>query len=161
MSNTLETLLDKYLKLEEKILFRENAVPNEKEAYVDAIKKQLSDKIYEEIKQEILESVLADAEEIIEKKAGLKRIEEFKKLSIDGLIVAFFVGLLVNQSTDIIGYFKGSFFTNNIWLTVGVAVVLLLICVGIFVGLFISELIKLLRKDKHENGWSRKSIYTL
>lgn len=152
MSNTLETLLDKYLKLEEKILFRENAVPNEKEAYVDAIKKQLSDKIYAEIKQEILESVLADAEEIIEKKAGLKRIEEFKKLSIDGLIVAFFVGLLVNQSTDIIGYFKGSFFTNNIWLTVGVAVVLLLICVGIFVGLFISELIKLLRKDKHENG---------
>lgn len=77
MSNTLETLLDKYLKLEEKILFRENAVPNEKEAYVDAIKKQLSDKIYAEIKQEILESVLADAEEIIEKKAGLKRIEEF------------------------------------------------------------------------------------
>ena len=152
MSNTLETLLDKYLKLEEKILFRENAVPNEKEAYVDAIKKQLSDKIYAEIKQEILESVLADAEEIIEKKAGLKRIEEFKKLSIDGLIVAFFVGLLVNQSTDIIGYFKGSFSTNNIWLTVGVAVVLLLICVGIFVGLFISELIKLLRKDKHENG---------
>lgn len=68
MSNTLETLLDKYLKLEEKILFRENAVPNEKEAYVDAIKKQLSDKIYEEIKKEILESVLADAEEIIEKK---------------------------------------------------------------------------------------------
>ena len=152
MSNTLETLLDKYLKLEEKILFRENAVPNEKEANVDAIKKQLSDKIYAEIKQEILESVLADAEEIIEKKAGLKRIEEFKKLSIDGLIVAFFVGLLVNQSTDIIGYFKGSFSTNNIWLTVEVAIVLLLICVGIFVGLFISELIKLLRKDKHENG---------
>lgn len=79
-------------------------------------------------------------------------MKNFKKLSIDGLIVAFFVGLLVNQSTDIIGYFKGSFFTNNIWLTVGVAVVLLLICVGIFVGLFISELIKLLRKDKHENG---------
>lgn len=152
MSNTLETLLDKYLKLEEKILFRENAVPNEKEAYVDAIKKQLSDKIYEEIKKEILESVLADAEEIIEKKAGLKRIEEFKKLSIDGLIVAFFVGLLVNQSTDIIGYFKGSFSTNNIWLTVGVVVVLLIICGGIFIGLFISELIKLLRKDKHENG---------
>lgn len=82
----------------------------------------------------------------------MKKIEEFKKLSIDGLIVAFFVGLLVNQSTDIIGYFKGSFSTNNIWLTVGVVVVLLIICGGIFIGLFISELIKLLRKDKHENG---------
>ena len=37
MSNTLETLLDKYLKLEEKILFRENAVPNENKVKANKI----------------------------------------------------------------------------------------------------------------------------
>ena len=117
---------------------------------MNAIKKQLTDKIYNEVRKEVRDEALADADELIEKKAGVKRIEEFKKLTINGLIVAFFVGLLVNQSTDIIGYFKGSFETQNIWYTVVITAVLFLICAGISLWLFISELIKMLRKEKNE-----------
>ena len=73
-------------------------------------------------------------------------------LAINGVIVAFFVGLLVNQSTDIIGYWKGSFQASNIWITVGIAVALLVICIIIFAYMFISELIKMLRKDKNETN---------
>ena len=75
-----------------------------------------------------------------------------KNLAINGVIVAFFVGLLVNQSTDIIGYWKGSFQASNIWITVGIAVALLVICIIIFAYMFISELIKMLRKDKNETN---------
>ena len=150
MSETLETLIDKYLDLQESVIFRDNAVPDDKEFYVNAIKKQLTDKIYNEVRKEVRYEALADADELIEKKAGVKRIEEFKKLTINGLIVAFFVGLLVNQSTDIIGYFKGSFETQNIWYTVVITAVLFLICAGISLWLFISELIKMLRKEKNE-----------
>ena len=148
MSETLKTVLDKYIESQNKVVFRENAVPEDKDGYVDAIKKSLTDKIYDEIRAEVRDEALADASKIIEEKAGLKRIDEFKKLAINGVIVAFFVGLLVNQSTDIIGYWKGSFQASNIWITVGIAVALLVICIIIFAYMFISELIKMLRKDK-------------
>lgn len=150
MSETLKIVIDKYIDSQNKVVFRDNAVPEDKDGYVDAIKKNLTDKIYNEIRKEVRDEALADASKIIEEKAGLKRIEEFKKLAINGLIVAFFVGLLVNQSTDIIGYIKGSFLTSNIWLTVQIAVALLVICIIIFAWMFISELIKMLRKDKNE-----------
>lgn len=150
MSQALETLIDKYIDSQDAVVFRDNAVPDDKEAYVNAIKKELTDRIYNEIRKEIRDEALADASELIEMKAGIKRIEEFKKLTVNGLIVAFFVGLLVNQSTDIIGYFKGSFETQNIWSTVGIAIVLFLICSVISLGLFISEIIKMLRKEKNE-----------
>ena len=148
MSETLKTVLDKYIESQNKVVFRENAVPEDKDGYVDAIKKSLTDKIYDEIRAEVRDEALADASKIIEEKAGLKRIDEFKKLAINGVIVAFFVGLLVNQSTDIIGYWKGSFQASNIWITVGIAVALLVICIIIFAYMFISELIKMLRRIK-------------
>ena len=148
MSETLKTVLDKYIESQNKVVFRENAVPEDKDGYVDAIKKSLTDKIYDEIRAEVRDEALADASKIIEEKAGLKRIDEFKKLAIN----AFFVGLLVNQSTDIIGYWKGSFQASNIWITVGIAVALLVICIIIFAYMFISELIKMLRKDKNETN---------
>ena len=149
MSETLETLIDKYIDLQDDVVFRDNAVPEDKEAYVKAIKMQLTDRIYAEVRKEVRDDAVKDASELIEKKAGIKRIKEFKKLAIDGLIVAFFVGLLVNQFTDIIGFFKGSFQTQNIWSTVGITIVLLLICLGIFLYLFISELLKMLGKYRH------------
>ena len=132
MSETLKTVLDKYIESQNKVVFRENAVPEDKDGYVDAIKKSLTDKIYDEIRAEVRDEALADASKIIE--------------------VAFFVGLLVNQSTDIIGYWKGSFQASNIWITVGIAVALLVICIIIFAYMFISELIKMLRKDKNETN---------
>ena len=149
MSETLETLIDNYISQSDR-LFKENVVPDEKDTFKEAVKAVMTKKIYDEIRQEVKDEALADAEEIIEKEAGLKRIREFRKLTVDGLIVAFFVGLLVNQSTDIIGYLKGSFQTQNIWNTVWISLALLLICVGIFGWLFVSELIKLLGKEKDE-----------
>ena len=43
MSETLKTVLDKYIESQNKVVFRENAVPEDKDGYVDAIKKSLTD----------------------------------------------------------------------------------------------------------------------
>lgn len=129
-------------------VFRKDIAPEDTEAYVKAVKCQLKDQIYKEVCEEVREEALKEAEKITEERTRQKRIEEFRKLTVDGLIVAFFVGLLVNQSTDIIGYFKGSFITPNISITVAIAVVIFLICAGLCGFWFISEVLKLIKGNE-------------
>lgn len=72
---------------------------------ISAVKMQLTSKIYNEIRDEVRDEALMDADNIIEKKAGQKRIKEFKNLMIDGAIVAFFVGMLVNQVSVVLAFY--------------------------------------------------------
>ncbi|SDM09134.1 hypothetical protein SAMN04487833_1711 [Sarcina sp. DSM 11001] len=145
MSDTLNTLVDKYISLQDPNLFLKDVDQDVKAQYVSAIKRQLIDDIYEEVKEDIRDEAVKEAEEIIDQKAGMKLIDEFKKLMINGFIVAAFVGLLVNQLTDIIGFYKGSVTISSIMPTIIIAVVLLLICIGIFAWLFLNELLRLLK----------------
>lgn len=70
--------------------------------YNDAVKKQLEKEIYDEIKAEVKDEVLQKVEKEIEDRAELMKIQEFKKLIFDGFFIAFFVGLLVNQITELL-----------------------------------------------------------
>ena len=145
MSAKLDTLIDNYIKLKKETILQE--VEEEEIAlFIDSTKKQLKKEIQEEIEVELKEEVLREAQNEIEKKAGLKRIEEFRKLAIDGFAVAVFVGLFVNQTTELIGYFKGTAVLNSMVLTLVFAFIFILICIGIFVWKFLQEFIKLLKK---------------
>ena len=148
MSETLEILVDNYIKLKEDVVLKESAGIKDKEEYTASIKKSLLSQIYTEVENEVRDDAIQKADKIIEKRADKKRINEFRRLTIDGLIVAFFVGLLVNQVTDIIGYLKGSFETSDIKSTVIISAVLLIVCIIIISWLFISEVIKMLEKEK-------------
>ncbi|MDY2997808.1 MAG: hypothetical protein SOU16_10960 [Faecalimonas sp.] len=150
MSEKLDTLVDNYLKLQDKNVFQENIEEHEREIYVNAAKEKMKKEIYDEITGELREKAVLEAEHIINEKAGLKRISEFKKLMFDGFVVAIFVGLFVNQTTDIIGYYKGSITLNSIWPTVLIAFILIFICICFFAWRFISEFIKLLKKEKKD-----------
>lgn len=149
MSDKLNTLVDKYLSLQDPQVFLQDIDKDEKAVYVNAIKKELIDSIYEEVKEDIRDNAVREAYEIIDEKAGLKRIDEFKKLMINGFIVAALVGLLVNQLTDIIGYYKGSVTISTIMPTIIISIILFIICICIFAWLFFNELLRLLKK--HEN----------
>lgn len=149
MSDKLNTLVDKYLSLQDPQVFLQDIDKDEKAVYVNAIKKELIDSIYEEVKEDIRDNAVREANEIIDEKAGLKRIDEFKKLMINGFIVAALVGLLVNQLTDIIGYYKGSVTISTIMPTIIISIILFIICICIFAWLFFNELLRLLKK--HEN----------
>ena len=68
------------------------------------------------------------------------------KLTVEGFLVAFFVGLLVNQVTDFIGYFKGTIQVADIWPTIMISIVLLIVCTGFFIFMFLSEILKLFKE---------------
>ncbi len=150
MSEKLDRLVDNYLELQDKNVFQENVEECNREIYVNATKEKMKKDIYDEIKGELRDKAVSEAEQLIEEKAGARRISEFRKLMIDGFVVAIFVGLFVNQTTDLIGYYKGSVTLNSIWPTAFIAFVFILICIGIFAWKFISELIKLLGKGKND-----------
>ena len=69
----------------------------------------------------------------------------------DGLLVAFFVGLLVNQITDLITKLKEHemFINYYIPVTIGVSLFLFVICILIFAYQFISEILKILGEKKN------------
>lgn len=147
MSDKLKTLIDNYIALQDKNVFLPQIDEKNKVEYVEATKKKLYDTIYDEIKTEIRDEAVKEAEATINKRVGLKRISESKKLMLDGFIVAICVGLFVNQFTDFIGFFKGSVTLKSIWPTVVIASVFLIICILIFLWLFATELIKLVKKE--------------
>lgn len=152
MSEKLDTLIENYVALKSDVVFPKEISSDDKEQFVNAVKKQLKAGIYEELKCELRDEALKEADKMIEKQAGLRRIEEFKKLTMDGLLLAFFVGLLVNQVTDVIGYCKGTVQMENIWPTLIITLILLFICTGFFVGMFISQLVTLIRKENDEKN---------
>ena len=83
-------------------IFQQYTDKYDKEMYVQAVKKQLYQKVYDEVRSEVKNDALAQAEEEIERRKEKRKIEEYKKLTWSGLLVAFWAGLLVNQITNII-----------------------------------------------------------
>ena len=152
MSESLETLIDKYVDSQQTAVFSSDIKEVDKDTYISAVKMQLTSKIYNEIRDEVRDESLMDADNIIEKKAGQKRIKEFKNLMIDGAIVAFFVGMLVNQVTELLGVFKNMFKMNNVALTSICSMLLLFICIAIFGARFLSEALRILRREKNEEN---------
>ena len=152
MSESLETLIDKYVDSQQTAVFSSDIKEVDKDTYISAVKMQLTSKIYNEIRDEVRDEALMDADNIIEKKAGQTRIKEFKNLMIDGAIVAFFVGMLVNQVTELLGVFKNMFKMNNVALTSICSMLLLFICIAIFGARFLSEALRILRREKNEEN---------
>ena len=150
MGAKLDTLIDNYAKSKQNA-FTKDTSDEEREELIQAVKKQLAQDIRNEIKAEVTEEAVKDAQVIIEKNSLLARINEYKKLSIDGLLIAFFVGMLVNQSTDLVGHLKGTVQLGQPWATVGICALLFGIVVGIFFSLFFAEIVKLLGKGKNES----------
>ena len=97
MATSLDNLIDNYVQLKKDILF--SKVNDEDLAlFIDMTKKELKREIREEIEEEVKERALKKAQNEIEEKAGLRRIAEFKKLALDGFIVAigfFFICVII------------------------------------------------------------------
>lgn len=150
MSKELSKVLDNYISSKECEILKDEASEEEREMLIGAVKDKIEKIIYEEIKDEVRNQAIADAEKEINKRVGMKRIREYKNLILTGIIVAFFVGLLVNQVTDIIALCKGSVTLENIGITIIIIFVIIVICIFIAIGLFLSEIIKMLESENDE-----------
>ena len=146
MSETLNKVTNYYISTKHDRVFKTDIGDIPPAEYENALKKDLINRIYDEISEEIYDDVVNEANKSIEKIETIKKIQEYKKITVEGFLVAFFVGLLVNQVTDVIGYFKGTVQVSDIWPTIVISVILLIVCTGFFIFMFLSEIIKLLKE---------------
>lgn len=91
----------------------------------------LIQEVREEVKAELLKEEIATMKaRVSQEEANLRRsasIKNIKTLLLDGFLVAFLVGLIVNQVTDIFSYFKTG--NGNIPLTLlFILILIVLIC---------------------------------
>lgn len=70
------------------------------------VNKKLKSEILYEIKQEVKENAIEEAKKDIDDYMTKKKLKDYKELTIFGLIIAFIIGLSVNQFTDVIGFYK-------------------------------------------------------
>lgn len=159
MPKELSKLIDDYLASKgeeiEKIVGELN---QDEEVLWNSVKEGIEKRIYDEIEKEVRDKAIADAEDEINRRVGMRRIHEYKNLTIIGIVMAFFVGLLANQITDIIGMYKGTVTPQKVECTVAISFGIFFICIVIAIGLFISEIIKMLERNNDEKGNSREDI---
>lgn len=146
MSKTLDELLTKAYEDNEKEIKAQTSIePDDTEFMFESVKERISSKIYSEIKEEVYEEIMEKVNEDLKKHEHDRKIEELRKVIYSGFIIAFFVGLLVNQVTDIASYIKKSLELE--WgITIILIVFLAIISIGLTVYKFVDEGLKLIRK---------------
>lgn len=146
LNSVIEAAINNNLEAEAVL---QNAAANRKDVtylYLrDLAKKELRNRICEEIKEELKEQIVKEAQDEIDRKANLKQIQEIKTLTVTGAILAVFIGLLVNQLTEIISYYKGSILvvgTQSTWL---ISTVFFAIAAIITAGWFFRNALKIIK----------------
>lgn len=142
----LDDVLDNYIKRKVPELELEEDV--DQQEFVNLVKEGLRKQIYDEITIEVRDKALQEADEIIEEKANAYKINEYKKLAIEGFVLAFFVGLFVNQVTEIIGFYKGRLAVESITSTIYVSLVLLGVSILVFIYRFLKNLVDMWKEVK-------------
>ena len=92
------------------------------------VKKKLKSEILYEIKQEVQENAINDAKKDIDEYRTKKKLKDYKELTILGLIIAFIIGLSVNQFTDVIGFFK-KLIDGEPWVSITFAIIIAAIAI--------------------------------
>ena len=130
--------------------------PNAEEV-MKAFKKNISQGIMREVVHEQEKKIEQFAKKKIEeeqKEATKQReenhIRELKVLLWEGFFIAFVVGLLVNQATDIISIFKGVLDPEHIVFTLITISILLLLCVLMFSLEYLKKLLAFFKDGNAE-----------
>lgn len=156
MSKELDKIIDTALDLEPSV---NKALQNAWQAskgglsfddIKEAAKSDLRSRIYNEIYEEKKAEIVKEAQDEIDRKANIKQIHEIKTLTISGAILAFFVGLLVNQLTELILYYKRPIEEVGTSITWKLSGAFLLIAVLITAGWFFKQALKVI-KDFYKN----------
>ena len=92
------------------------------------------------------------ADEEIERRANIEKLSQLKSLMWTGFVVAFVVGLFVNQITDIVGVFKGTVNLQSVWPTIIISIVLFLICLGLYLYSFFKNVIEMYNDIKKKKN---------
>ena len=85
----------------------------------DAAKKQYQSRIRQEIEQELTETerqkIVEEAQKLAERDALRERVKSIRSLVLQGIFVAFIVGLDVNQITNLYGVLEVAELPKTVW----------------------------------------------
>ena len=98
LTRTTQTIISDWVKANQPVSSQEVYARLEK-SFFDEVKKEIVD-----IELNNMRDTLRDEEADRDK---LKRIRGAKALLLEGLLLAFLVGLIVNQTTEVFAYLKG------------------------------------------------------
>lgn len=143
----LDKVLDALMKSKTDII-RDSVSKEEQEDLIEALRERTKNRIIQEIKAEYKAEVLKEVDFEIQQQANAKKISELKSLMWNGFVLAFVVGLVVNQVTDVIGYYKGSVSLSVIWPTNIIIAVLLSICLAFYFYGFIKSALSIINKEE-------------
>ena len=143
----LDKVIDALMKAK-KDRIKENVTEEETEELINALREKTKEKIIQEIKDKYKEEVVEAANLEIEKKKQKKKLDELRSLMWNGFIVAFVVGLAVNQVTDVIGYYKGNVKLDVIWPTNIIIMILVLVCVILYGYSFLKNVIEIYNENR-------------
>ena len=146
MSNYLEQVVSYFVDNKKQDSFDTNENQHDK-LVKEAAKQRIIEKIYQEIYAEGEEKAFEAAEKRSKETSIKRKLEEARNLIIQGFIVAFFVGLAVNQLTEIFVVIKENIVTNDLAETIILFVAFIGVCVAVLGYIFIKELLALIRKD--------------
>lgn len=124
MGRKLENLVDRALEkdLRDKL-------------HLEYAKKGIIIDIKSELKHELADEYVEEAEKELKKRSEKRKYDEIKNLTIVGIIIAFFVGLEVNQVTYFIELFSKIYFIRIIVMLVLFVVILLVVIKILFKSL--------------------------
>mgnify|MGYP000911505253 FL=1 len=129
MSKKLNNVIEKSLKFSD--FYKNKNIDKDEEARFsfEAARDKTAKEIYEEIKNELKEEAINEAQEEIKNQKLIHKIKELRTLTIIGIIIAFFVGMAVNQVTGLfvlLVFFK-KWYGMLIILTVSIVIVMSII----------------------------------
>lgn len=146
----LDRVLEAVMREKEAIIKAEAEI-GEREELIESLRIQKRNRIIEEIREEYKEELIQEVNEKAEKESERRKIEDLRGLMWSGFLLAFIVGLAVNQMTDIIGYYKGTVTLEKIWPTMLITAILCLVCLGAYLYSFFQKVISIYDdwKKKH------------
>lgn len=136
--NLLDDLVDRYINDK---LSNEN---QEDEELKDLLREKILANVTDVIVEKEKDNIVKEAQLEIDKIKDIKKKREMKLIIIETVILAFLIGLLANQGTDLISYTKGS--EINIGGTMLWIILLLVINLGFAFFMYLNKLDELFNK---------------
>lgn len=141
MSEKLKEIVNDYVDIKMANITKEGLEDKKfTDNVINEAKNSIISQIKAEVKKELISEAKRDAEKEIEAMSLKQRIKDYKTLLVSGVTLSLFLGLTVNQLTDLVSYHKGP--GIQITATLLYLAFFLLLCLSVVAYLFISEIAK-------------------
>lgn len=139
-----DDVLDVFCETKKEV-FANNAKEEDIKELQELMRNKIRQEIVDEIVNEYSKEIASKSEKEFNRSEEAKRIAEAKSLLWNGFVMAFIVGILVNQVTDIISFYKGGSSLETIFSTACLCVLLAIICLGMYIYTFAQNFIKIVK----------------